>query len=186
MKQILFVQGAGEAVHDTWDDKLVRSLERELGSAYSVIYPRMPHEAEPSYSAWKAALLRAFENLEDGAILVGHSVGGAILIHVLAERRSRLRIGALALIATPFIGDGGWPSEDIEPCPDLAERLPAGVPVFVYHGTADTIVPFAHAALYANAIPQAVVRAMPDRDHQLGNDLGDVARDIRSLAVGDG
>ena len=185
MNQVLFVQGAGAAVHDTWDDKLVRSLDRELGSAYSVIYPRMPNEADPRYSAWESALLRAFERLEDGAILVGHSVGGAILIHVLAEQRPRLRIGTLALIAAPFIGDGGWPSDDIEPCPNLAGRLPVDVPVLLYHGTADTIVPFSHASLYANAIPHAVVRAMPDRDHQLGNDLGDVARDIMSLTVRD-
>jgi predicted alpha/beta hydrolase family esterase len=186
MKQVLFVQGAGEGVHDAWDDKLVRSLERELGSAWTVIYPRMPNEADPRYPDWKAALLSAFEDLEDGAVLIGHSIGGAILIHVLAEERSRRRIGALALIAAPFIGAGGWPSDDIEPRPDIAERLPGDVPVFLYHGTADTIVPFSHAALYANAIPQAVVRALPDRDHQLGNDLGDVARDIRSFAVGDG
>jgi hypothetical protein len=37
-RQILFVQGAGDAVHDTWDDKLVQSLKRELGEGYSVLY----------------------------------------------------------------------------------------------------------------------------------------------------
>src|SRR5690242_5852789 len=151
-RQVLFVQGAGEAVHDTWDDKLVQSLERELGSAYTVIYPRMPDEADPHYAVWKAALLNAFEDLDDGAVLVGHSIGGAILIHVLAEQRPRRKFGAIALVAAPFIGDGGWPSEDIEAREDLGEPLPDAVPVFLYHGTADAIVPFAHMALYANAI----------------------------------
>ena len=181
--QVLFVQGAGESVHDTWDDKLVRSLERELGDAYSVVYPRMPNEADPHYLVWKAALLQAFERLEPGAILVGHSIGGAILIQLLAEERPALDIGAIALIAAPFIGEGGWPSDEIEPRPDLAERLPSGVPVFLYHGTADTSVPFAHLSLYASAIPNAVVRVLPDRDHQLGNDLADVAHDIASLST---
>lgn len=177
-KHVLFVQGAGEAVHDTWDDKLVRSLERELGAAYSVVYPLMPNEADPHYSVWKAALLNAFDDLGEGAVLVGHSIGGTILIHVLAEQRPRRRIGAIALIAAPFMGDGGWQSEDITPRSDLADLLPGDVPVFLYHGTADEIVPFAHLALYARAIPRAVVRALPDRDHQLGNDLSKVARDI--------
>ncbi|HET7925475.1 MAG TPA: alpha/beta fold hydrolase, partial [Rhodanobacteraceae bacterium] len=180
-KQILFVQGAGESVHDAWDDKLVRSLERELGDAFRVTYPRMPGETDPRYADWKATLLEQFERLEDGAVLVGHSIGGAILIHVLAEQLPRRTLGAIALIAAPFIGDGGWPSEDIEPCPDLGKHLPDDVPVFLYHGTADTIVPFAHVTLYAKAIPQASVRALANRDHQLDNDLGDVARDIRSL-----
>jgi predicted alpha/beta hydrolase family esterase len=181
-KQVLFVQGAGESVHDTWDDKLVQSLQRELGDAYIVVYPQMPNEADPHYRLWKAALLQAFERLDRGAILVGHSIGGAILIHLLAEERPALDIGAIVLIAAPFIGDGGWPSDEIESRQDFAEHLPTGVPVFLYHGTADTSVPFAHLALYANAVPNAVVRALPDRDHQLCNDLADVAHDIASLA----
>src|SRR5215469_8678211 len=46
VKQVLFVQGAGEAAHDAWDAKLVRSLERALGEGYRVLYPRMPDEAD--------------------------------------------------------------------------------------------------------------------------------------------
>jgi hypothetical protein len=180
-KQILFVQGAGEGVHDAWDDKLVRSLERELGEGYTVLYPRMPDEADPRYSAWKVALRNALDGLEDGAILIGHSVGGTILIHALAEQRPKQRLGAILLIAAPFIGDGGWPSDDMKPRSDFADRLPAGVPVFLYHGTADDAVPFEHVQLYAKVIPQAIVRAPKDRDHQLNNDLAAVAQDIRSL-----
>ena len=148
-KQVLFIQGAGAAVHDAWDDKLVRSLERALGDGYSVLYPRMPDEADPRYSAWKAALLRQLEALDEGAILVGHSIGGTILVHLLAEEPPKQRLGAISLIGAPFIGEGGWPSDEIEPRTDFAVRLPAGVPLFLYHGTADDIVPFAHLALYA-------------------------------------
>lgn len=182
-KQVLFVQGAGEAVHDRWDDKLVRSLERELGGGYAVLYPRMPDEADPRYRAWKSALLDQLDRLNDGAILIGHSVGGTILIHLLAERPPKPRLEAISLIAAPFIGAGGWPSDEMEPRRDFAERLPAGVPLFLYHGTADDVVPFAHLGLYAGLIPRAVVRGLPGRGHQLENDLSDVARDIRSLSA---
>ncbi|MET0229886.1 MAG: alpha/beta fold hydrolase [Rhodanobacteraceae bacterium] len=180
-KQILFVQGAGESVHDAWDDKLVRSLERELGDGYEIAYPRMPDEADPRYDAWKRALRDAFDALEDGAIVVGHSVGGAMLIHVLAERMPKSRLGALILLAAPFIGDGGWPSEDMQPRTDFGERLPADLPVFLHHGTKDETVPFAHMALYARTMPRAVTRAVAGADHQLDNDLRGVARDIVSL-----
>lgn len=180
-KQVLFVQGAGEGVHDRWDSKLVASLERELGESYAVRYPRMPGEDDPGYSAWKALLVKEFDSLEDGAILVGHSVGGTILIHVLAEQQPKPRFGGLFVIAVPFIGEGGWPSDDIDDCKDFSERLPPGVPVYLYHGIDDAVVPTAHVHLYAKAIPHAVVRMFERRDHQLNNDMSDVARDIRSV-----
>lgn len=56
-KQILFVQGGGESVHDQWDNALVNNLRHHLGAAYDIIYPRMPDEADPQYATWKPALL---------------------------------------------------------------------------------------------------------------------------------
>jgi predicted alpha/beta hydrolase family esterase len=126
-------------------------------------------------------LVKEFDSLEDGAILVGHSVGGTILIHVLAEQQPKPRFGGLFVIAVPFIGEGGWPSDDIDDCKDFSKRLPPGVPVYLYHGIDDAVVPLAHVHLYAKAIPHAVVRTFERRDHQLNNDMSDVARDIRSV-----
>jgi predicted alpha/beta hydrolase family esterase len=173
--QVLFVQGGGANVHDGWDHQLVASLEREMG--YPVRYPRMPQEADPSYARWKPALLREVAALEDGAILVGHSVGGTMLIHTLADQPPGVKPGALVLISAPFIGEGGWPSDEIQP--RTAFRIAS--PVFLYHGNADDTVATAHVHLYARAIPHATVRVLAGRDHQLNNDLADVARDIRSL-----
>jgi Zinc-binding dehydrogenase len=48
--QVLFIQGGGEGTHEEWDNKLVESLERELGPDYAVCYPRMPPEADPKYA----------------------------------------------------------------------------------------------------------------------------------------
>jgi hypothetical protein len=39
--------------------------------------------------------------------------------------------------------------------------------------------PPSHAGLYAMAIPQAQVHQLPGRDHQLNNDLSEVAEAIR-------
>jgi len=179
IQPVLFIQGAGEGAHDRWDDTLVERLEHDLGEGYAVHYPRMPNESDPRYRAWKIALMRELDALEDGAMVVGHSVGGAILIHALAEQAPPL--GGIFLIAAPFIGEGGWPGDDIEPREDFAERLPAGVPVFLYHGTADETVPVAHVHLYAKAIPGAAVRRLEHRDHQLNNAMSAVAADIAAL-----
>ena len=48
MRQVLFVQGAGEDVHDQWDNQLVDSLQGELGPTYEIRYPVMPNEADPN------------------------------------------------------------------------------------------------------------------------------------------
>jgi predicted alpha/beta hydrolase family esterase len=179
--QVLFIQGGGEGTHDEWDNALVESLGQELGADYEIRYPHMPNEANPNYARWKAALKKEFGRLDDGAILVGHSIGGTILINAFAEEAADLALRGIFLLAAPFVGESGWPSEDIKPMSDLGKRLPARVPVYLYHGSQDDTAPFEHVGLMAKAIPQAVVRRLTGRDHQLNNDLSEVAADIRRL-----
>ncbi|OKI63969.1 alpha/beta fold hydrolase [Micromonospora sp. CB01531] len=179
IRQILFIQGGGAGAHDEWDDKLFDSLRWELGDGYEVRYPRMPDEDDPSYVRWSAAIRREMAALDDGVVVVGHSVGGTILINALAERPPEPeKLGAIVLIAAPFVGAGGWPGDEFELPHDLGARLPQGVPVHVFHGLQDDTAPPSHADLYARAIPQAQLHRLPGRDHQLDNDLSEVARTI--------
>jgi predicted alpha/beta hydrolase family esterase len=178
-RQILFVQGGGAGAHDEWDDKLVSSLRRELGGGYEIRYPRMPDESDPSFARWSAAIRREMADLDAGAVVVGHSVGATILVNALAEQPPDRGIEAIVLIAAPFVGEGGWPGDEFELTSDLGARLPAGVRVHVFHGLQDETAPPSHADLYALAIPQAQVRQLPGRDHQLNNDLSEVAEAIR-------
>jgi predicted alpha/beta hydrolase family esterase len=178
-RQVLFIQGGGAGAHDQWDNKLVDSLRRELGAGYDVRYPRMPHEDDPSYSTWSAAIRRELTTLDDGAVVAGHSVGGAILIDALAEQPPEVMLTAVVLIAAPFVGAGGWPGAEFELPRDLGARLPRGLSVHVFHGCHDETVPPSHAHLYAKAIPQAQQHELPGRGHQLGDDLREVARTIK-------
>jgi pimeloyl-ACP methyl ester carboxylesterase len=180
-QQLLFIQGGGADTYDEWDEKLADSLRRELGDAYEIRYPRMPAEDDPSYAAWGPAISEAIATLEDGAIVVGHSVGGTLLVHTLAERPPDVALAAIVLIAAPFVGAGGWPGEEFELPSNLGALLPANVPVHVFHGLEDDSVPPAHADLYARAVPQMQLHRLPGRDHQLGNDLGEVATVVRTL-----
>jgi pimeloyl-ACP methyl ester carboxylesterase len=59
--------------------------------------------------------------------------------------------------------------------------LPPNVPVLLYHGDQDATVPIAHLDLYRKALPRAHVRRLRGRDHQLNNDLTEVANDLREL-----
>ena len=178
VRQILFIQGGGAGAHDEWDDKLVDSLRRELGDGYEVRYPRMPHEDDPSYARWSAPIRREMTALNDGAVVAGHSIGGTILINALAEQSPERDLGAIVLIAAPFVGAGGWPGDEFELPYDLGARLPHGVPVHVFHGLQDETAPPSHADLYARVIPQAQLHRLPGRDHQLNNDLSEVAKTI--------
>jgi predicted alpha/beta hydrolase family esterase len=158
-RQILFIQGGGAGAHDEWDAKLVDSLRRELG--HEIRYPRMPGEDDPAYARWSIAIRQELAGLDDGAVVVGHSVGATILIHALAEHSPPQTLAAIVLIAAPFVGAGGWPGDEFEPADDLGTRLPHAVPVHVFHGLADQTAPPAHADLYARVIPQAQVHRLP-------------------------
>ena len=122
-----------------------------------------------------------FKAAERASIVIGHSVGGTILLHVLAESTPPVNLGAICLIGAPFIGPGGWESDDVAAQPDLADRLPRDVPIFIYHGRDDDTVPFAHVDLYARLVPRAQVRRLAGRDHQLNDRLSEIAIDIRRL-----
>jgi predicted alpha/beta hydrolase family esterase len=180
-RQLLFVQGGGAGVHDEWDDKLVDSLARELGADYEIRYPQMPDEGQPRYAAWRATLAKELAALDDGAIVVAHSIGATMLVNTLAEQSTERRFGALFLLAAPFVGDGGWSSDELKAPHDLGAWLPRDLPVFIYHGQKDETAPPSHAELYARAVPQARIHYLPGRDHQLNNDLTDIAAAIKSL-----
>ena len=182
-KQVLFIQGGGEGTHDDWDDKLVDSLRAGLGAQYEVRYPRMPEDDDPSVATWIPAIRDEIASLEDGAVLVGHSIGATLLVHALESERPDRSLGAIVLLAAPFVGQGGWHDDDFEFTTETGRRLPVDVPVHVFFGLEDDTVPPAHAELWAGAIPQARLHPLPGRDHQLGDDLGEVAKVIRGLAA---
>jgi predicted alpha/beta hydrolase family esterase len=183
IRHVLFVQGGGKGTHDAWDNKLVASLKKALGSGYSVHYPRMPDEDSPDAAAWKKEIARALSKLGDAAILVGHSVGGAILVDYLADGDPDARPAAVFLVAAPFIGDGGWPSGDLRPTREAAAKLPAALPLYLYRGDDDDTVPSSHLEMFAKALPRAIVRRLEGRDHQLNDDLSEVAHDIKQASV---
>jgi pimeloyl-ACP methyl ester carboxylesterase len=197
-RPVLFVQGGGAGAHDQWDDKLVASLSGALGKGWRVRYPRLPDEADPSYAGWapaiRAEILASREAIKRDTrlltgsplprgdkplALVGHSLGGTILAAALAEEPPTVPLAAIVLVSAPFVGDGGWPEDGFALPADLGAKLPPRVPVHIFHGLADDTAPPAHADLWARAILQAVVHKLEGRDHQLNDDLGEVAAVLR-------
>ena len=181
-KQVLFIQGAGKDAYKE-DEKLVASLRLLLGREYEVHYPAKQNEEDADYETWKRQIEKNLAELDSEVIVVGHSVGASILIKCLAEGATK-KIAGIFLIASPFWGgDKGWKYEGYEALalPEgHADHLPSNAHFF-YHSRDDEIVPFAHLALYAQKFPQATIRELNGRGHQLHNDLSEVAEDIKSL-----
>jgi hypothetical protein len=177
----LFIQGGGGGAHDC-DRKLVASLEARLGAGFTIRYPRMPDESEPNYLAWRKHICAELAEMGDGAVLVGHSLGASVLLKVLAEGAIHRPVRGIFLVAAPFMhARDGWQWKELELPANPAPRLPSPAPMFFYQGREDDIVPFAHLALYAKTFELATCRALDGRDHQLNDDLTEVADDIRTL-----
>lgn len=100
-KTVLFVHGAGEGAYEE-DGLLVASLQEALGSAYEVRYPRMVNEDSPEYDEWNAQITSELAALDDEVILVGHSVGGSVLLKHLSEGQREKPAAGLFVIAAPF------------------------------------------------------------------------------------
>jgi uncharacterized protein len=180
-KQVVFIQGGGAGAYEA-DGKLLASLRRALRANYEVKYPKMPNEDQPDYDSWGLQINKELAALDGEIILVGHSVGGYILIKYLTEGNvPKKQIIGICLIAAPYPGgDENWQFEGFSLSEDFGTKLPKDAKVFLYHSPDDQIVPFTHMALYAKKLTQATVR-QTSGGHQLNNDLSIVAKDLKDL-----
>jgi hypothetical protein len=181
VNQVLFVHGGGGGAYDE-DSRLVASLRAELGTGYVVRYPEMPNEEDPDYDTWTNLIAGELAAMGSGAVLVGHSIGASVAVRAVVDGRIGESLAGVFLLAAPFWYDHDfWRWDDVKLPSNAAERIPHGLPVFLYHGRQDEVVPFSHAEMYARALPQATVRRLDGRNHQLNDDLTEVARDIMLL-----
>lgn len=181
-KDVLFIHGAGEGAYEE-DGLLVASLQNALDSAYEVRYPKMPNEDNVEYADWKAQIESELATLEDEVILVGHSVGGSVLLKYLSEERIEKSVAGLFVLAAPYWGaDEFWKWDEVRLPQDAAAKLASIPRIYLYHSRDDETVPFAHLALYAAKLPQATIREVDGRGHQFEPDLADVAEDITRAA----
>ena len=132
--------------------------------------------ASPQYAAWRDRIARELAALDGEVTLVGHSLGASILLKYISEERT-----ATPIVAAPYWGVEDWEVDEYVLQEDFASKLPEGLPMFFYHSRDDEWVPFAHLALYAERVPQAIFREFDGRGHQFDDDLSEVAHDIEGL-----
>lgn len=168
---LLFLHGAGGYADD---GPLADALGRALGTA--VDRPRLPGD-DMSYEAWAVPVREHLGMLGPDGLVVGHSLGGSILLRVLAEG---VRPGTrAALLAVPDWGPDGW---------DVADYAFSGpeprASLTLHHCRDDEVVPFAHLAQLAARLPSARVVEHAVGGHQLDGLAGEVARSLDDEVVG--
>jgi uncharacterized protein len=180
-KQVLFVHSGGsQGLHEGSND-LVAWLRLALGPPYEVLYPLMPNPDQPVYEQWKQELKKELARLDEGIILIGHSLGGSVILKLLSEEKFTKKIDGIFMIGSPYWGKRNWKVNEYELKHDFPVCLPDVGEMYLYHSRKDAVVPFKHLSYYAEKLPFANVRALGGSEHIFSSGLPELARDIKSL-----
>lgn len=182
MRNIFVVHSAGAQGDRQGSAGLVAGLKAGLGADYNVLYPLMPEPEAPSYEPWRAKVKEELDNLQGEVLLIGHSLGGSVLLKYLSEEDFSIDAAGLFLIAAPFWGsDGDWQAEEYLLRKEFSSTINDSTKVFLYHSADDDIVPFEHFLLYKKEFPSAVVRSLDGYGHRFENGLPELVEDIKHL-----
>ena len=181
-RQILFAHsGGGQGSPGEGSFDLVSYLKRKLSSEYDIHYPIIDDPEAPTYKMWKKLFSREFKKVKQPIILVGHSLGGSMLLKYFSEERPQIAISALFLVATPFWGKNGWNVEDFVLQESFESELTHITKVFLYQCKDDAIVPFGHLKFYKKVFPYSVVRILNGTDHAFADGLPELVDDIKTV-----
>ena len=180
-KQILFIHSAGPQGEHEGSSDLVAWLQKELGHEYKIDFPKMPNADNPTYASWSNQLAKELDKAEDGVVLVGHSLGGSVLLKYLSENPFNRRIAGMFLVSMPYWGKQDWEVDEYALEEDFASKLPAVPMLVLYHSRNDKEVPFAHLRAYAKKLPSAFVCELEGNNHEYNKGLPELAQDIKNL-----
>lgn len=161
-------------------EKWRHHLAEDLGENYEVFMPQMPCGWNAKYVEWKIFFEKLIPYLNDGAIFIGHSLGGVFLPKYFAENDISKSAGAVYLVSAPF-----WRGEVSEPTadfilPDSLERFERqSGEIVLYHSEDDPLVSFDDAEKYAAELPGARLVSFEDRGHFLQPEFPEIVADIK-------
>ena len=182
LKQIIFAHSGGsQTLPGQGSYDFVEWLKQSLEAEYDICHPIIEDPEAPAYSMWKAVFNQEFANPEGEVILIGHSLGGSILLKYLSEEKTSLRIKGLFLVSIPFWGQDQWNVDDFSLIPDFQSHLPELPVIHLYHCLDDPVVPFEHMELYQNKIPGAVIHELNGNNHAFSNGLPIIIEHIKRL-----
>ncbi|MGG3640940.1 alpha/beta fold hydrolase [Bacillus gobiensis] len=182
-KQVIFIHSAGEQGALQGSSRFVAYLHDELDEGVHLLLPKMPFPKNPKYELWREKLDQELSALEGEVILIGHSLGGSVLIKYLSEVACDLSIIGLFMIAAPYWNkeDSDWHSSEYMLPENFASKLPQISKIFLYHSTDDEIVPYTHLNHFKEKLPEATARVLSGNEHFFNDGLPELVDDLKSL-----
>lgn len=199
MKQLLFVHGGdslkpGENFYEYWDGdqswlsslanpfleaqgkkkRWKDDLVAQLGGEWVCVFPRMPNDMDAHYAQWKWFFDKHLPFMEDGIVLVGHSLGGNFLAKYLAENTLPVRVSQLHIVAP------SWSEGDFVLPASLGLVVKQVENIFVYGSVDDPVVRWADIERYAKALPGSTMVSFQDRGHFLGETFPELVANIQA------
>lgn len=157
------------------------TLGERLGSAFEVFTPRMPNPQNAKYLEWKLYFEKLLPLMNDGVILVGHSLGGIFLAKYLAEEAVSKKIRATLLIAAPFTSPETVPLRDFL-LPGSLEKLPTqSGELFFFQSKDDQVVPYSDVKAYQKRLPDAHFSLVDGRGHFNDATFPELEETLRTL-----
>ncbi len=181
-KEIFFVHSAGPQDYAHGSNKLAAYLSTSLGDGYRIHNPCLPEPENPRYGAWKMALQSVLPVGGHKAAIVGHSLGGSVIIKYLSEGLCQMPIAGLFLVGAPYWGTRGWTMEEFMFEQGFQTKLPSIERIFIYHSRYDKWVPYSHGRVYTRELPGAILRTINGDDHEFNSGLPLLVNDIQSLS----
>lgn len=178
---VLFIHSAGPQSGDEGSAPFVSNLRHNLGSNYNLSAPIMPRPDDPSYERWRNKLKELLQH-QSPPILIGHSLGGSVLLKYISEEKQTIATAGLFLVATPFWGNEDWNVDEFVLRENFASFLPDTLNVFLYQSRDDDVVSIEHLSSYSNAIPRATVKTLDAGGHTFKNGLSSLVEDIKNLS----
>jgi predicted alpha/beta hydrolase family esterase len=181
-KDIFFVHGAGPQNNLQGSNNFVAHLSKSLGSSYRLTHPLMPDPENPRYVTWKMALQSVLPVGGNKAALIGHSLGGSVIVKYLSEGLCQMPLAGLFLVGAPYWGLKGWSMDEFKLQHDFQSTMPPIDKVFIYHSRHDKWVPYSHGQSYAKALPGSVLKTIDGNQHEFNEGLPLLVNDIQRLS----
>ena len=175
---ILFIHSAGKQSMMEGSYGLISSLRKSLHLPFTLHAPAMPEPENPRYKNWKLVIEKHFNKINGSIILIGHSLGGSVLLKFLSEEKIKIHIAAMFLISTPYWGMKNWEIDEFTLHSNFENNLPDIPDLFLYHSHKDQWVPFLHMLYYKEKFPNAEIRILEGSDHNFSNGIPQLITDI--------
>lgn len=157
-----------------WKDSLAESL----GSGYDVYLIKMPNAFDAKYKEWKLWFEKYLPLLNDGLVLVGHSLGAVFLAKYLSEETISKKIKATFLIAPPFDKDEDRTLPEFAITSPLLKLAEQAGELYMYHSKDDPVVEYSEFEKYRAQLPNAHMKSFENRQHFNQENFPELIEDI--------